>query len=350
MTRNVTLKDVAKRAGVSYQTVSKILRNQIQVTPEVFVRVQAAVEELGYHPNAAARNLRTQSSRLIGYSWQPDRQHFVNPILEQFQQSIVETAESLGYHILLFPQRANVDLETTYTELIQTGRVDGFVLSGMEYDDPRIPVIQGLNVPFVSFGRSNPEYNIPYVDVDGRAGIYQAMQHLLAQGHRKIAALGWPQRSRVGEDRLSGYLDAMADAGIPLDSDWIKRGESEFDYGYNAMCELLDLPPERRPTAVVTTIDIIAVGAMNAIDAYGLRVGPDVAVVGFDDMPFVHYLKPGLTSVRQPVWEIGTRLIHILVALLAGETPDEQQILLTPELVIRESSVGYHPSYRSGQP
>lgn len=341
MSRNVTLKDVARRAGVSYQTVSKILRNQMQVTPEVFERVQMAVEELGYRPNAAARNLRTQSSYLIGYSWQPDRQDYVNPVLEQFQQSIVESAEDLGYHILLFPQRPNADLYHTYNGLIRSGRVDGFILSSLEHDDPRIPVIQRLNVPFVGFGRSETEQPFPYVDVDGRFGMYQAVQHLLEQGHRRVAALAWPELSRVGTDRLSGYLNAMADAGLSIDPDWIKRGESEFDYGYSATCDLLGLPDDRRPTAIISMIDLIAIGAMYAIEEHGLRVGKDVAVIGFDDMPIVHYLKPGLTSLHQPAWEVGRRVVHLLVDLLNNQQPEDHQILLPPELVIRQSSQGF---------
>ena len=117
MANNVTLKDVAKRAGVSYQTVSKVIRNQIQISPEVRARIQAAIDELGYRPNAAAQNLRTQSSHLIGYSWQLEPQNHSSPVLEQFQSSIVERAEDYGYHILLFPQRASRDLDGIYEEL-----------------------------------------------------------------------------------------------------------------------------------------------------------------------------------------------------------------------------------------
>src|SRR5215813_14467261 len=178
MAENVTLKDVAKRAGVSYQTVSKVIRNQIQVTPEVRARIQLAIEELDYHPNAAAQNLRTQSSHLIGYSWKAEGQNHSSPVLEQFQHSIVESAEDFGYHILLFPQRTDRDLHTTYEELVQTRRVDGFILSSVEYNDPRIPIISRLNVPVVSFGRSSEESSEPYVDVDGRAGIAMAVSHL----------------------------------------------------------------------------------------------------------------------------------------------------------------------------
>jgi len=343
MAKKVTLKDVAKRAGVSYQTVSKILHNQIHVTPEVRARVQAAVEELGYRPNVVARNLRTRSSHLIGYSWQPGRNNYLSPVLEEFQQSIVDAAEKLGYHILLFPQRDDTDLAETYSELVYTGRVDGFILSGLEYDDPRIPVLHKLNVPLVAFGRTYGDLPFPYVDVDGHAGMYQAVEHLLAQGHQRIAILAWPESSRVGTERLSGYLAAMKNAGLEVDPAWIMRGESQYDFGYNATLALLDLPGDRRPTAIATMMDLIAIGVMGAIERRGLRVGRDVAVTGFDDTPVLRYLRPGLTTLRQPVWEVGQRVVQLLVSLLRGENPAEQQILLVPELVIRESTQGYQP-------
>jgi DNA-binding LacI/PurR family transcriptional regulator len=344
MPKNVTLKDVARRAGVSYQTVSKILRGQMQVTPEVRARVQQAVEELGYRPNVTARNLRTQSSHLIGYSWEPARQNFFSPVLEEFEQSIVEAAEQHGYHILLFPQREGGDLARTYEELVFTGRVDGFVLSDLGYSDPRIPALQQLNVPLVAFGRTHCDNcTFPYVDVDGRAGLRLAVDHLLAQGHQRIAALAWPEDSRVGEDRLSGYREAMRDAGLAIDPAWIKRGKGKDEYGYDAACDLLDLPAHRRPTAMVTVFDLIAVGAMRAIHARGLTVGRDVAVTGFDDMPIIFYLQPGLTTLRQPIWDLGQRVVQMLVSLLKGENPGDQQTLLPPELIIRESSQGYQP-------
>jgi len=343
MAKKVTLKDVAKRADVSYQTVSKILRNQIQVTPEVRARVQQAVEELGYRPNAAARNLRTQSSQLIGYSWQPSRQDFFSPILEEFEQSIVEAAEKEGYHILLFPQRGP-DIYETYEELVHTGRVDGFILSDLGYMDRRIPVLQELNVPLVAFGRTHcDDCLFPYVDVDGRAGIRQAVEHLLGQGHQRIAVLGWPEDSRVGSDRMEGYWDAMQTAGLDVDPDWVIRDSGEYDYGYAAAHTLLALPGRRRPTAIVTMFDLVAVGAMHAIEKHGLVVGRDIAVTGFDDMPVISYLRPGLTTLRQPAWEVGQRVVKMLVSLLQGEDPDEQQLMLLPDLVIRESTLGYQP-------
>ncbi|MBN1678683.1 MAG: LacI family DNA-binding transcriptional regulator [Anaerolineae bacterium] len=343
MAKKVTLKDVAKHAGVSYQTVSKILRDQIQVTPEVRVRVQQAVEELGYRPNVTARSLRTQASHLIGYSWQPSRQNFFSPVLEEFEQSVVEAAERRGYHILLFPQREGIDSFKTYEELAYTGRVDGFILSDLGYSDPRIPALQALKIPLVAFGRTNCENRqFPFVDVDGRAGVRQVVEHLLDQGHQRIAVLGWPEESRVGTDRLSGYWDGMEAAGITVDRAWVKRRAGEYDYGYEAAHELLELPAKRCPTAIVTVFDLIAVGVIHAVEAKGLVVGHDIAVTGFDDVPMVPYLRPGLTTLRQPTWEVGQRTINILVNLLEGNPTDTQQVLLPPELIIRESSQGYY--------
>jgi DNA-binding LacI/PurR family transcriptional regulator len=338
MTRSVTLKDIAQRAGVSYQTVSKVLRGQMQVTPEVRERIYAAVKEMNYHPNVAGRNLRTQSSYLLGYSWQPDQHYYFNPVLEEFQQSIVEAAEELGYHILLFPQQAGHDLLQIYRELVFTGRVDGFILSGLEHRDPRVPALLQLNVPLVAFGRTESKTPFPYVDVDGQAGIYRAVCHLLEQGHRQIAILAWPETSRVGTERLSGYLQAMEEAGLAIDPAWIVRGEGEYNYGYTAAPRLLDLPAKRRPTAIVTMMDLIAIGVLHAVQMRGLKVGQDMAVTGFDDVPVIQYFKPSLTTLRQPVWEVGQLAVGLLVDLLQGETVERQQILLAPELIIREST------------
>ncbi len=339
MSKNITLKDIAKRAGVSYQTVSKVIHNQIQVTAEVRSRIEAAIAELDYRPNVAAQNLRTQSSHLIGYSWQLEDRY--SPVLEQFQHSVVESAENFGYHILLFPQRADRDLYATYAELIRTKRVDGFIISSVEYNDPRVAALEHLGVPFVCFGRSRENEHSPFVDVDGQAGSKAAVQHLIEQGHQRIAILGWPESSRVGTERLAGYWDAMKDAALSIDPEWIIRGRGEIDYGYEAANTLLDLPPQRRPTAIVAILDTIAIGVMQAAEACGYTVGRDLAVVGFDDMAVAHYVKPGLTTLRQPIKEVGQRVTQLLINILKGEAPAERHILLPPELIIRDSSLGY---------
>lgn len=340
MSARVTLKDVAREAGVSYQTVSKVLNGQVQVTPETRERIETAVAQLGYRPNTTARSLRTQSTQLIGYSWKPNPNKEVNPILEEFLNSIVAAAEACQHHVMLFPFTGDDDQwVNTYRELISTNRVDGFILSGLDYDDPRIPLLQEMDFPFVAFGRSNPEHHFPFVDVDGRAGIRSATDHLIQQGHQQVAVIAWPEGSRVGSARLNGYLEAMEKANLPISPDWIQRWEGSYQNGYQAAATLLDLPENQRPTAVVTLVDIMAIGVMRAVQDRGLRVGPDVAITGFDNTPLVQYLNPGLTSLRQPVTQIGQKTVGLLTALLKGDRPERSEILLKPELIIRQSSL-----------
>lgn len=342
MAKRTTLKDVAKLAGVSYQTVSKVLRGQIQVSPETRKRIEDAVEQLGYRPNVAARSLRTQESRLIGYSWLPSIHNQVNPILERFLQSIVRTAEQFDYHILLFPFRQGEEILDTYRDLIVANRVDGFILSDLDYDDPRIPLLLDLKFPFVAFGRSNPDYEFPFVDVDGRAGIRKATQHLISQGHTKIAMLAWPPRSRAGRARLNGYEEAMNQAGLSIHEAWILRGEGTYEFGYEAANRLLSLPKQIRPTALVTVMDDIAVGALRAVQDAGYIPGRDIAVTGFDDSPAIRYLKPGLTSIHQPVDKVGELVVSMLIQQMKNERVENTHILVEPDLVVRESSTGFN--------
>jgi DNA-binding LacI/PurR family transcriptional regulator len=338
MGRRVTLKEVAAEAGVSYQTVSKVLNGEGTVAPETATRIWETVERLGYRPNVTARNLRTQSSRLIGYSWKPMAPDQVNPILDKFLTSTVEAAEAAGYHLLLFPMRSGEMAENQYRELIITGRVDAFILSSTNYDDPRIQLLNALNFPFVAFGRTNPEWDCPYVDVDGRAGTALATKHLLEEGHRRIAILAWPDDSRTGTARFNGYRQEMEAAGIALDPDWIKRGEGHYDSGYLHTSHLLALPEDRRPTAVVAVDDQQAIGALRAVQDAGLVVGAEFGITGFDDTPGVQLLNPPLTSVRQPIWEVGQRIVHLLTEILSGQKPDIYQFLLQPQLIARQSS------------
>jgi DNA-binding LacI/PurR family transcriptional regulator len=165
------------------------------------------VAELDYRPNVAARTLRKSASYLIGYSWTPQPPDRANAILDQFLTSTAEAAETAGYHLLLFPSHKATDQTATYRDLVHSGRVDGFILTTTNYDDPRIPLLQALRFPFVAFGRANPEWDFAYVDVDGRAGVCAATEHLIQQGHQRIALLTWPEGSRVGTARENGYYE-----------------------------------------------------------------------------------------------------------------------------------------------
>lgn len=336
MTPQVTLKSVASRANVSYQTVSKVLNGKLEVSPETKQRILEAARDLGYRPNHLARNMRVQRSFMIGYSWIQVTPDQVNQILDQFLTSMVREAEAAGYHLLPFQfKEGHVD---DYRELIDTGRVDGFVLSSVNYDDPRIEFLMERKFPFVAFGRSNPELDFPYVDVDGADGLRQATEHLIQRGHQRIAAVAWPIDSRVGNDRMQGYFQAMKSAGLDVNPKWIERGEGNFEFGCEAALRLLDLPADERPTSLVTLNDTQAIGALQAMRERGIEVGRDFAIVGFDDAPMSQYLNPPLTTIRQPIREAGHKCVELLLSLVEGKPIKEKQILLPPVLIERAST------------
>ena len=336
MPKRVTLKQVAAEAEVSFQTVSKVINGQAHVSEETKARIWRAIHALGYQPDALARDLRTQRSRMLGYSWTPLPPGQPNPILDQFLRSMMQAAARAGYHILPFPHPDDRSDLSPYRELVNSGRVDGFIVSSVQYDDPRITFFQEQGFPFIAFGRSNPGCEFPFVDVDGTAGLRMAAEHLLLRGHRRITALAWPADSRVGQNRIEGYLDALRDANVPVREDWIARGEGRVAFGRAATLRWLDCPD--RPTAIVALNDMMAIGAMRAAQERGLRVGRDLAVTGFDDVPMAPYLSPPLTTIRQPIWEVGQQVIAILIGILHGAPPANSHVLLDPQLIIRESS------------
>ena len=337
MKRRVTIKEVASRANVSYQTVSKVMNGRAQVMPETEARIWEAAQHLGYRPNHSARHLRTQRSQMIGYSWSSSETEQPNHILHMFLTSVVSEAETAGYHLLPFPYHEGDDAVVGYRELIDSGRVDAFVITSVNYDDQRARFLVERGFPFVAFGRSSTHDPFPYVDVDGAAGLRMSTEHLIAGGHRRIAMLAWYETSRTGNDRLSGYMQALQAAGMGVETALIARGDWSFEFGYEATSAWLNLTPEQRPTAIVAVSDIMAIGAIHAIQARGLIVGSDFAVVGFDDIPMAQYIQPPLTSVRQPIRQAGRKCVETLVALLEGKIPVERQILLQPELVVRAS-------------
>jgi DNA-binding LacI/PurR family transcriptional regulator len=240
--------------------------------------------------------------------------------------------------VLTFPYPEPYDEVDVYREMAESGRVDGFVLPNTRFDDQRIRYLMEVGFPFVAFGRSNPEWDFPYVDVDGADGVGQAMTHLLDLGHQRIACLAWFETEPAGEHRLSGYYCALTAAGLPADRAWVVRMKNDYFQAYQATQTLLQLPSERRPTAVVALSDLMAIGVMNAAADAGLTVGRDLAVVGFDDAPVAGYLRPSLTSLRQPIREVGDTAVKMLVDLAQGGEPAQYQVLLKPCLIVRDTT------------
>ncbi len=338
MAGRTTLKKIAAQSGVSFQTVSKVLNNKAHVSKETDERIRKVASDLGYHPNQSARNLRMQRSWQIGYSWRPTPPNQVNPILDEFLQSLLRSAEAARYFVLCFSYRdGDVQLDL-YRQLIDANQVDAFILTGVEYDDPRVAFLRQVRFPFVAFGRSNPDWSFPCVDLDGAAGLRMVIGHLVANGHRSFGVLGFPESSRVGQNRMEGLTAGLNSAGLGLAEGRLLRGEGTFQFGYQSARQLLQAPVAQRPSAIVAFNDVMAFGAMQAARELGIDVGSQLAITGYDDTPISAFLNPSLTSLRQPVSQISACLVEMLVEILDGSMETSKLVLFEPQLIIRRSS------------
>jgi DNA-binding LacI/PurR family transcriptional regulator len=332
------IKDVAKAAGVSIATVSYVLNNKSAFYSEkTRLQVLEAVQRVGYTPNATAQNLKSSQTRLIGYAYHHVPQGQVNAVLDQFTYFLAQEAEAAGYHVLTFTYPLD-DPIPVYDELIRKGKVDAFAIASTTTNDPRIRYLLNQNFPFVSFGRANADWDFSWVDTDGEYGVRMAMEYLRELGHERIAMIGWPEESISGSFRMDGYLQALKSANMLFHPAYILRDENSEQSGRRAVAQWMELPEDERPTAVIAIDDLVAIGVMNEAIERGLPVGETFAVIGFDDTPLGQYLRPSLTTLRQPIIDICHELITTLEDVIQNRLTESRQLLLSPELIIRESS------------
>ncbi|GAB2845729.1 LacI family DNA-binding transcriptional regulator [Lentzea nigeriaca] len=330
----VTLADVGRLAKVSAQTVSNVLHRPDKVQPRTRKRVEAAIHQLGYQPNRAARALRVSASQMIGFRIVPTAPQAVGSLHDRFLHALGEAARAAGRHVLLFTADDADSEVVTASQLLRTGAVDGVVLYDVVAEDPRPAALLAARVPFVAFGRTTTgTAGYSWVDVDDEAGVTEAVDHLVARGHRRIAYIGWPERFSVGVRRARAWHYAMQRHGLPTDLD--RRVDDTMDAGADTLDSFLDDPEP--PTAVVTASDTLAVGAHHTASARGLEVGRDIAIVGFDDTPTAYALN--LSSVGQPLTEVSVAIMELLIdELSASPGRTHQGRLLAPRLVVRKSS------------
>jgi LacI family transcriptional regulator len=330
-----TLADVAERAGVSRQTVSNAVNNPDLLRPDTLERVRLVIDEMGYSPNRAARNLRTRTSRLVGLRIAPAQEGSANALMDRFVHSLVETSEEAGYHVLLFPGDDEAAL-VGYDNLLRSTAVDAFVVTDTYLGNPQAAWLSQRRAPFVAFGRpwDQPDARHPWVDVDGAAGAALATTHLIERGHTRIAWIGWRKDSFIGEDRRAGWTGTMRDNGLST-TGMASRVEDTVASGREAASVLLD---EARPTAFVCASDTLAMGVLHTLHDRGLAPGRDLAVVGFDDSQVAQVVPVGLTSVRQPLEEVAVEIVKALQGLLGHPPVTAPGTLLSPTLAVRGSS------------
>lgn len=332
-----TIEMVAERAGVSRQTVSNAANAPHRLRPETLRLVLDTIDELGYRPSQAARSLRTRSTRVIGCRLLPSNQGATAGVLDRLLHALCDSARSNGYDVLTFSVGTDDDEIDVFDDLVRRNAVDGFVLTNTHHGDIRPTWLLEQGAHFVAFGRpwGAEKGAHSWVDVDGAAGTAEAVQHLAELGHSRIAFLGFPEGSGVGDDRFHGWEQAMDGLGFPTKGLSV-RAENGVSSGRALTGAFLSGP--NPPTAIVCSSDAMAVGALRAIEDRGLRAGHDVSVVGWDDSPVASVLRPQLSSVHQPLEAVAQKLVEVLLNELSGTQRRPTRALLAPWVVARESS------------
>ena len=334
---SITLREVAKEAGVSVTTASRALSGYDDVAERTRKLVERAADRLGYVPNLMARRLKTGRTGTLGFIIPDTSSRLGDPFFSNFIAGVGNEASLHGFDLLITTHSPESRGEhESYTRAVGGGWVDGVILVRTRIDDWRIRYLYENNYPFVAFGRSNHEFEFPCIDEDSQEGVSQMVQHFIDLGHNEIAFIGPPNNLTFARLRRTGYIETMEANNLPWYPEWIREGSMTRKSGYDQMNILL--ANRLRPTAVVAGNDMMAMGVMDAIQERGLVVGKDISVTGFDDVPVSAYTSPPLTTLRQPIYEIGSQCCRMLVDILAGRQPDPLQVLLTPEPVIRQST------------
>jgi len=335
--RPATLRDVAAAARVHPATASRALNpeTRILVSEDTARRVTEVAARLGYRPNPVARSLRTRRSHTVGVLI-PDLN---NPLFPPIVRGLEDKLAAAGYVALLGNTDADASRERTLFEQMRARHVDGFVLATATLHGQLLADAAAADVPVVLMNRLAPDYSFPSVSVDNEQGARMAVTHLARLGHTRIAHVAGPQEASTGMSRLRGFRDGMATHGLTVDEDLIAYA-TRYTVEEGARCcrELLARPGDF--TAVAAANDMLAVGCYSALDERSLQCPEDISVIGFNDMPFIDRLRPPLTTVRFPHYQLGTEAAQLLLERISGREGPVKILYLAPELVIRGSTAG----------
>ena len=332
--RRMTISDVAELAGVSYQTVSRVINNKPDVSASTRQRIQDIIAETGYRPSRIARSLVTAHTATIGLIV-PD---ISNPFFSAIARGVEQVASAQGYTVILCSTSEDVSRELEILHMLDERYVDGVIVCGLREEDT---LLQKALSPFravVLVNRRLADETIPAIMVNDVLGGYMAVQHLLKLGHTDIGFMAGPISSYSSARRLQGYEQALAEAGIVHPTDWVQHCIPTVAGGETAAHSLLTNHPEL--SALFCHNDLVAVGAMRNCMATGRRVPEDMAIVGFDDIMLASLMSPSLTTCHVPRVEIGSQAVSMLFDCMKDDVGRCQEIVIDPELVVRASTVG----------
>lgn len=335
MNKPPTIKDIARRLNISISTVSRALRNASDVNADTKKAVMSLVEELNYQPNKLALSLRQQQTHTIGVIV-PNLDY----VLATMVKGIDEVALEAGYTVMVCQSNESFGREIVNTRRLTESLVDGFIISVSSETKifDHFKKIQEKEIPMVMFDRLMPDFTAPGVRIDNEDGGFQATEHLIQQGYKRIAILAGPTTLGISNSRLEGYLAALKKYKIKKDNDLIVHCDFNQDYAFFATEELLSM--KKRPDAIFTISDRMAIGAMLAIKKRGLSIPQDIGLVGFNNEPVVSLVTPAISSVEQPSFEMGKVAGKMFIETLHdAESMKGREQVLKPKLFIRESSL-----------
>jgi LacI family transcriptional regulator len=334
MVPTTTIRDVAARAAVSAATVSRVLNGRVDVAPDLRDRVLDAVAELSYRPNGAARSLRTRATTVLGLIISD----ITNPFFTSMVRGVEDSAQEAGYSVVLANTDEDLDKERRYVEVAAAEQMAGVVLSPASSSQTSISYLTERNIPVVTIDRRLRGAPVDSVTVNNFRGAFEATEHLIEQGCRRIGFVAGPVTTTTGSRRLAGYKAALRAAGLPDDPDLVASGDFRIDGGRSATEELL----QHKLDGLFAANNLMTIGALETLGAHGIEPGRDLAVVGFDDINWATALRPPLTAVSQPTYEIGRTTAELLLRRIRGEQLPVQRIVLPAKLVVRQSSIR-HP-------
>ena len=327
----VTIKDIAKHAGVSTATVSYVINQTKYVSPELTERVQKAIEHLGYQPNRIARSLRIQNTTTVGL--------IISDIQNTFFTSLVRAVEDVAYEhnhsIVLCNSDETVEKEELYIDLMLADQVAGVIISPACETHSAIRKLIQANIPVVAVDRRIPGLNVDTVLIDNVNAAYELVSHLIEDGHQRIGALVGPSDITTGRERYEGFVKALDAHRLPLLRELVRIGLPRESFGYQATRELLDLPEP--PTALFLGNAYLALGSLKAINQQKLCIPDEIAVVAFDEMEWTSLVKPGLTVVAQPIYELGKVAADLLFERIENDGLPPRERILEHTLMVRQS-------------
>lgn len=331
----MNLKELSRRLGLSMTTVSRALNGYPDVSPRTRERVVSMARELGYAPNASARRLTSGRTETIGFVPQSIAAYYGNPYFADLLAGIGETLHAANFDLVLACVPEGEAPFEVCRRLVEGRRVDGLILDRTFTEDPRVDYLAARGFPFATLGRDRQAGRHAFVDLDGERALELATSRLIELGHREIAFIAADPRFNFVRERLAGYRRALARAGIACREEHLRHDGIGEEAGARAARALMAL--RRPPTALLCIEDLTAIGAMRALRALGHRVGREVSVIGYNDIPLARIAEPPLTTIRMPIRAAGRRLAAMALALVGGADPADLQEVWEPELVIRES-------------